>query len=113
MSLVSEIPLLGPKLDTMQPAQWKTYVNSLRSIHMARWRKKKELAKLRSAKPPAKPYGFRRNDKGTPIVTIRNRKPKWVTRQEFKDLLSLSDLSERELWNLLVSKKIEIRGELK
>lgn len=58
---------------------------------------------------PALPLSFRRNDKGTPIITVRGRKPKWATRDEVRALAQASEnISEQELFVLAGQKKIKL-----
>lgn len=88
-----KLRLLAPKhLTEFESSDWMEYVESL----------------YQRPKPP-KNWNFRRNDKGTPIITIRNRKPKFLMPEEFAELLEEAGMSEDELRNFLKEKKVEVK----
>jgi hypothetical protein len=92
-------PILAPKpLTAYSPAEWKDYVISL---HRA---PEKKVSRV---------WNFRINDKGTPIITIRGRKPKYLYKDEFEEFLTDTGFDRNEGLNLLFRKQVEIKDRIK
>lgn len=85
--------LLAPKLfQEFNSVEWRGYVESLYQ------------------KPKAgKSWNFRRNEKGTPILTVYGRTPKFLLPEEYKDLKTECGMSEAELLEFLKEKKVELK----
>lgn len=102
------IPLLSlrPFL-SFSPEEFRAHVESLYvDPEIA-----KEKKRARMKKPQAKPFTWRRNKKGTFILRV-NRKPKWITPEEF-DFLSIEALlPANELFLYLKEKEIKISTQV-
>ena len=103
----------------------KSFQTHLRSIinHVARVKaKRKRDSKERAAftaqfntKPKAKAWSFRVNEKGTIIITIRKRKPAYLTRSEYEEITREFATYEKDINKVLEKRKINIieDGEIK
>ena len=90
------IPLISPKhITEFTPSEYHEYIKNL-------W------IDPNKDKPAPKYVSFRRNDKGTPIVTVRSRKPKYVTTEEFLELCFESEMKQSEMFLFLKSKKVHL-----
>jgi len=104
------IPLIAPKpFEEQTPESFASYIDTLYICPKEAARKKAEKA----GKKPASDLGYRENDKGTRIITVRNRKPKWAFASEIRLMAKEHSLNERELFVLFTKKKIEIRRDLR
>lgn len=82
---------LAPKHHTeYSPEEWKDYVEGL------------FLAPTPTEKAPD--CSVRRNAKGTPVLTIRNRKPKWILRSEVEDFARTLRIPQSEFFLFAKSK---------
>lgn len=96
---MSWIPLLAPKaLRDFAATEFKNYVRGL----YYKKPKKKSPAKR---KTPLKAYSARLNPKGTLVLTIRTRDPKWISREEIAEIAATLGIEER-----LVYLKVGERG---
>ncbi len=95
------------------------YAAHLRGI-MAHDRKMKKDAKERSkakaaayaqAKPASRAWNFRTNHKGTGIIMIRGRKPRYITRGELMDMVEENPGQEVNIHGTIARKKIEVRDD--
>ena len=89
-------PLLAPKHLTEYSAE--EYLQYVKSLH--REPKKKDAAKA---------WTFRVSDKGTPILTIRGRKPKFLTPDEAKEVQEVTKWGDEAFAAFLRAKKVEVR----
>lgn len=89
-------PLLAPKHLTEYSAE--EYMEYVKSLH--REPKKKEGAKA---------WTFRVSEKGTPILTIRGRKPKFLTPDEAEEVQKLTKWTDEAFVTFLIKKKVEVR----
>lgn len=95
------------------------YAQHLRGI-MAHDRKMKAVAKSRSAakarayakaKPPARAWSFWVNKKGTGVIAIRGRDPKYITKSEYEEMCMENAAHEALIHLTLKKKKIEVRDD--
>lgn len=94
-------PLISNKsIWKFNPANYWNYITSLYEEPSLKKKKEKE---------PAKDWSFRRNDRGTPVLTIRNRKPKYLTKEEVILLKGESGMSSQELHLFLKKKEVAVR----
>lgn len=89
-------PLLAPKRLVDYTAE--EYLQYVKSLH-------REPA----AKATAKAWSFRVSEKGTPILTIRGRKPKFLTSSEAKEVQKETKWSDEVFAAFLLAKKVEVR----
>ncbi len=64
----------------------------------------------RADKPAPKFVSFRVNDKGTPIFTVRKRKPKLILIDEIENLAKQGEHSKEKLLEYAALKKIKVLG---
>lgn len=109
--MTARFPLLsGRPLSSFEYWEFQAYVIGLRGKYMKYYREKRERAKLRSQKPKAKDYSYRINAKGTTVITIRNRKPKFLTCCEINELCQEHKLKFKELEEIIIAKgTIEVK----
>jgi len=92
--------ILAPKfLGQYSPLEYHEYVKGLHSLLKP---------PPKTGKAPARDISFRRNRKGTPIITIRNRDPKYITLDEFKEIRLELELPINVLDLILRKRKIPI-----
>lgn len=82
-----------------------------RRVAEANKKRKKERAAAYAQAKPKKYVSFRYSPKGTPIITIRNRDPKYVLRSEIEALLREWPDALNDILKKLTEKNIEIRDE--
>jgi len=106
------IPLIAFKqLSEFIPDEFRQYVRDLRTQYQTEQDAKRELKKLAAAKKsphPLKHVHYRLNAKGTPVITIRGRKSKWISRNEIIILAKHYGIPQNEMWLLVASKKITV-----
>lgn len=103
---------IAPKpFNEYTPHEYREYIRSLKQIYVAEQDIKKEIRKLAQVKKstsPVKDVSFRINLKGTPIITIRNRSPKWISREEIDILARHHSFPMNRMWLLVKDKQITI-----
>lgn len=90
----------------------KSILNHTQRLKAKRLRESKERAKWSSQfsdKPAPKLWSFRINTKGTPVLTIRKRDPRYLYQSELKELLEKNSPYKTSILRLIDTKKIEIR----
>lgn len=97
----------------MASESFSRHVNEIRNHWRRLNAKRKAIAKERANanKPPSKAYSFRYNPKGTPILTIRGRKPPYLYASEWKDLVSEYPEAKADLQSVLAKRKITVRPD--
>jgi hypothetical protein len=95
-----------------------SYAEHLKSIkaHWSRLKAKRKAAKLSreaESKPPVKAYSFRFNKKGTPVLTIRKRKPAYLYRCEWLELETAYPEHREVLQTVLAKRSITIKPDKK
>lgn len=101
--------ILARPVQSHDALSWLSHLRSIQAETRAQWVAKKKAAKERSTKPPAKPWSFRRSPKGTPIITIRGRKPKYLSPAELQDMLTTYPADADDIRELIVTKAIPIK----
>lgn len=101
------IPLIGKDISEQGPQEYYDMIGSLYQCPKEAVARKRE----KSGKKKASDLGFRVNDRGTLIITVRNRKPKWASADEVREMAKEHRISERELFILFGKKGIEIKHD--
>jgi len=97
--MTEHVPLISPKpFSEYEAKEYRDYVRSL-----YREPKNKEGKVIHDV-------SFRINDKGTYIVTIRNRKPKWISKEEINILAKGAGVPQNKVWQRVREKKIEVKS---
>lgn len=114
-------PLINaPRFITQDAESFQAHLRSIIN-HTARLRtKRKAKAKERAKyndqfkeKPAPKYWSWRINNKGTGIITIRKRKPKYLLESEYQALLSENPSDLKLIQETLAKKKIPIKPDPK
>ncbi len=94
---MENVPLLSPKpFAEYSPQEYLLYVKG-----MYREPRNKEGKIVRDV-------SFRINDKGTHIITVRNRKPKWISKAEIRILAEEAGVPQNIMWQTVRRKKIPV-----
>ena len=96
------IPLLSVKaFNEFTPAEFKAHVKLLF------FKKEKKGAEIKVKKP----FTWNRNKKGTLILRV-NRKPKWITEEEFTQIAHESGEPLNLLFLMLKKKEVEVSTQM-
>lgn len=105
---MKDLPLIAPThFSAMSFTAFRNYIKGIKTEFV---REQAEMRAAKAGKPtgPVKGVSFRVNDKGTPIITIRDRKPKWLAPYEIDSMADFYGVSKQEMWKIVASKKIKI-----
>lgn len=94
-------PLMGKSLHNCTPTEYRTLIKSYYE----------EPPKTTTSPTPG--VNVRLNDKGTIIVTIRDRKPKYITYEELTHWRKELGIKESALWAKCTEKSITVKRESK
>lgn len=92
------------------PQSFYEYIKNWKYLTLQRYHAKKEAKR----KKPARPWSWRVTHKGTFMLTIRKRKPRYLTRAEYEILLnevreSQHPISEAQIAKYIETKKITLK----
>ena len=113
LKLINSFPFLSYGPETFQD-HLKSIINHTARLANKRQKASKERAKFNSqfsSKPIPKVWSFRINSKGTPILTIRKRKPTYLHKSELEDLLKSYPDHKEAIETLINKKGIEVRND--
>lgn len=72
-----------PPMGDYSPAEFLAYIKECKRMFLAEYHARKA-----EKKPPPKPdYGWNLNKQGTFILRVRNRKPPYLTKAEYEEIL--------------------------
>lgn len=99
----------------MTSVTYSAHIHSIKNHWQRLVNKRKAIKKAREAeyKPVSKPYSFRYTPKGTPVLTIRGRKPPYLYASEWKDLETTYPESRADLQKVLAKRSITVRPDKK
>lgn len=92
----------------------RSIMNHTQRLKAKRLRESKERAKFTaqfSNKPKPKAYSFTINKKGTPVLTIRKRKPQFLYASEWRELIKEHPSQENALKKILAKRKITLKPD--
>jgi hypothetical protein len=109
--LVNALPI-----ESYSPDDYARHLKSIITEHGRRSRDKKAKAKARQAayaqaKPKARPWSFRVNDKGTAVISIRGRKPSFLYEAELSLMVEENPEQASLIHASIVKRKIEIKPD--
>lgn len=106
--LMKLMPLISARsIYEMLPHEFRASIKLIRTKYRTDQETRK-LAKAPAPKSPIKDINYRINKHGNPIITIRNRKPKWITPDEINILASFHGVAQNEMWTIIRSKNIPV-----
>ena len=91
------IPLLSPK--PFAEYSGEEYLSYIKSMYREPVNKEGKVVR---------DVSFRINDKGTHIITVRNRKPKWIAKEEINILATEAGIPQNVMWQTVGRKKIPV-----
>jgi predicted nuclease of restriction endonuclease-like RecB superfamily len=96
--------MTSPDFYALTPDSFYSLIESYKALWIERTIRLKEKQK----KVPKRDYNIRFNDKGTLILTVRNREPKYLTKKEINELAKEFSVPQNILWVHAHKKKILI-----
>lgn len=113
MNQTTSMPLISPQsIWSYTPDDYRAYVRGLRDTYQGEQEAKKQARAAKAKKAPTSPIPgitFRYNNKGTPIITIRGRKPKFIAPREIDSLAKFHGVRQNTMWQIVRSKAIPVR----
>lgn len=110
--MTAHIPLIAPQsIWNYDPVAYREYIVELKNTYRAEQEQKKALKAQKARKAPSSPVPgitFRYNDLGTPIITIRGRKPKYIAPQEIEALAKHYGIKQNVMWQYVRTKGISV-----
>lgn len=90
-------------LANFTPVSFYEHIKNWKNLTLTRYHAKKEAKR----KKPARPWSWRVTTKGTFMITIRKRTPKYLTRTEYETLLTEVRESKHPIAEITISNYIE------
>lgn len=107
-------PINSPRFITHTAESFDRHLKDIVN-HTARLKRKRAAAAkersefTKSFQPKPRAWSYRTSPKGNPVITIRNRDPKYLLKSEVEELIKENSVGEDVVLKYLAKKKIEVR----